>query len=128
MKHFKLHFETLSDIAYLPFLTRLFRALRAPQARSLTQILVEAYTNAVIHAHQREKGKWIGIEISLSPKKAVLRVLDRGPGLRNPFLKKKFSRWRTHGRGLLLIRAHADKVRNKKEGRFHIVEAVKFYE
>ena len=127
MKNFKLHFEVESDFAYLPFLTSIFKTLKVKDAGALTQILVEAYTNAVIHAHKRRKEKWIGIDISVSPKRTLIRVLDRGPGIKNKTLRKKFSQWQTHGRGLMLIRAHADKVADKKKGVLHIFEAIKFY-
>lgn len=127
MKNFNLHFETESDVAYLPFLTRIFKSLNVPHPQALTQILIEAYTNAVIHAHRRKKEKWIGLSFFISPKKVSIRVVDRGPGIKNKLLRKKFSEWQTHGRGLLLIRANADKVTNKKRGRRHIFEAVRFY-
>ncbi|MBI5300163.1 MAG: ATP-binding protein [Deltaproteobacteria bacterium] len=127
MKNFNLHFETQSDFGYLPFLTRIFKSLNVPHPQALTQILIEAYTNAVIHAHRRKKEKWIGLSFFISPKKILIRVVDQGPGIKNKLLRKKFSRWQTHGRGLMLIRANADKVTNKKRGRLHIFEAVRFY-
>ncbi|MDO8528239.1 MAG: ATP-binding protein [Deltaproteobacteria bacterium] len=124
---FHLHFETQSDFAYLPFLTRLFKALGIASPNALTQILVEAYNNAVIHAHHRNKKEWIGIEIDVETKKISIRVLDHGFGMKkNPAKKKVKGQWETSGRGMDLIRALSDKMSYTKKGNVHIFEATKF--
>lgn len=121
-----MRFETFSDFQYLPFLTRIFKAFKCPKAIHLTQILIETYNNAVIHAHQKRKEKWIGIDLLVSRKRARIRVIDQGPGFKLP--KKYFLKpWQTTGRGLALVQARVDKVFNRRQGKHHIFEATVFY-
>lgn len=127
----KLRFQILSDFYYLPFLTPLFKKLKTKEPARLTQILVEAFNNAVIHAHRRRKEKWIGIDLNLSAKKAVLRVTDAGRGMKSPPKSdgiRNSRGWGTHGRGLMLVRHLATRTKSyKKKGR-HIFEALRIYE
>lgn len=131
MKNMKLRFQILSDFYYLPFLTALFKKLKTKEPAKLTQILVEAFNNAVVHAHHRQKGKWIGIDLELSAKKAVMRVSDQGRGMK-PSPKSDEMRnshgWGTHGRGLMLMRSFATRTKNYKKGGRHIFEALRIYE
>ena len=121
-------FEVWSDFGYLPFLTGLFRALKTPRPYDLTQIMVETYNNAVIHAHRLQRKKWIGIEILLTPKWGRIRVRDEGGGIPAKFFKKISGRWQTSGRGLALIQAKADRVSSRRRGRHHIFEMICLYE
>lgn len=117
---FRLQFKVQSSFQYLPFLTRLLPMRSA-------QILVEAFNNAVLHAHRRKKEKWVTLDIQKSRRKIILRVWDEGGGLP----KKKFSspsRWATHGRGLALMGALADRIRFRKTKHGHYLEAVCFYD
>lgn len=125
MNSFHLFFEIGSDFGYLPFLTRLFGALKAKKPYPLTQILVEAYNNAVVHAHHRNKNKWIGIDIFLTPKMGRIRVTDRGRGLKGA-RQKKSGLWNTRGRGMQLIEAYADRVSHRHHNGCHILEAIRF--
>lgn len=130
-KPFQLRFEVKSDFGYLPFLTRLFHVSRFPKAGALTQILVESFNNAVTHAHHSKKGKWIGIDIRISPRNARLRVTDRGRGIRELRTAPRGKReggWKTRGRGLTLIRALASRVKSVRNGKSHVLEAVCNYE
>lgn len=128
----KLRFQILSDFYYLPFLTGLFKKLKTKEPAKLTQILVEAFNNAVIHAHHRRKEKWVGIELELSPKKARLRVSDEGRGIkpaRGVDGRARRSRgWQTHGRGMTLMQYFATSIKNYKKGGRHILEATRVYE
>ena len=126
MKTFRLQFETQSDFQYLPFLTRIFGALKIPNAHPLTQILVEAYNNAVIHGHRRNSGKWVGIDLTISKKRICIRLLDRGPGfsIKNLGAAKK---WGTTGRGMHLIQAHASQISSYYKNGLHVFEAICHY-
>lgn len=118
-------FEILSDFKYLPYITRIFRSFKIRDHQSLTLLLVEGYNNAVLHADKKNPSLWIAIEIDTQKKFTKIRVIDQGKGfLLKPKAEKK-NRWRTHGRGLMLISALATKYSYKKSGRRHIFEAVK---
>lgn len=122
---FRLQFRVQSHFQYLPFLTRLFYPLGEKAAARLTQITVEAFNNAVWHAHHSHKEKWVTLDIEKDDRKIRLRVWDGGSGL----AKRKFhlpARWATHGRGLRLIQAKADQVRSFKTKRGHCLEACVF--
>ena len=123
---FNLQFEILSDFTYLPFLTQIFKRLKVPKALVLTQILVEAYNNAVIHGNKKKKEKWVGVEISLTKRRAKIRVLDRGAGIKDYRLEtadRRLKTWRSSGRGLKIIRALAKHVTSRKQRGKHIFEA-----
>lgn len=120
---FQLKFEIQSDFKYLPFLTRIFKALKIRKAKALTQILVEAYNNAVIHGHKKRKEKWIGIDLFLTSKKARIRLFDQGRGIKKMDHGPK-SMWKTTGRGLELIRNLSNRVTSKKRGDKHILEVL----
>lgn len=125
----KLQFQILSDFYYLPFLTSIFKKLGAKESAALTQILVEAFNNAVIHAHHRQKEKWIGIDLEWSAKKARLRVSDEGRGIEPSSRRRGPTRgWQTHGRGITLMRHFATRIKNYKKGKRHILEATRIYE
>lgn len=120
-KPFQLRFAIQSDFAYLPFLTRLFKGWRVPKAAALTQVLVEAFNNAVLHAHRRRREKWIRLEIRLDRRGAKIVVEDEGKGLRSE--RGGFpSTWASHGRGLGLINALADRVSSRKKSDGHSLE------
>lgn len=120
---FHLCLEIKSDFGYLPFLTQIFKILKTPKAPQLTQILVEAYNNAVLHAHKRNKKKWITIDILMTPKQARIQVIDRGKGMKALRSAKPTSLYNTHGRGMELIHAFADKIISRRKNDHHIFEA-----
>lgn len=120
---FHLCLEIKSDFGYLPFLTQIFKILKTPKAPQLTQILIEAYNNAVLHAHKRNKKKWVTIDILLTPKQARIQVIDRGKGIKNAHHRKTVSLYSTHGRGMKLIQAAADKMTSRHKNGCHIFEA-----
>lgn len=122
---FQLKFEIQSDFRYLPYLTRIFKGLKVRQAYPLTQILVEAYNNAVLHAHKKNCALWIGIEIERRKQKIRIRVIDRGLGLKRKVRKGDGGRWSTRGRGMELMRAHADAIFSKRRRGLHILEVLK---
>ncbi len=127
MKNFKCQFEIQSDFRYLPFLTRIFKALKIKKANALTQILVDATHNAVIHGHKRKKEKWVGIAIDVREKKVKIQVRDQGKGARKKndgLWTMDYGLWGTTGRGLQIINALADRVISKRKNGFHIFEAV----
>ncbi|MDP2600362.1 MAG: ATP-binding protein [Deltaproteobacteria bacterium] len=125
MNSFHLFFEIGSCFDYLPFLTRLFRALKAKKPYPLTQILVEAYNNAVVHAHHRNKNRWIGIDILFTPKMGRIRVSDSGKGLKSR-KKSRSGLWGTRGRGMQLIEAYADRISHRHRNGRHIFEAIRY--
>lgn len=117
----QLKFKVQSDFRYLPLLTSALRRLGAPAASRATQILVEAFNNAVVHAHNRNSKKWILLDLEWQGGKTTIRVWDRGKGMRPS--KQPAKLWQSTGRGLDLIHAMADSVRcfRNKEG--HCLEA-----
>ncbi|OGQ04111.1 MAG: hypothetical protein A3F82_07200 [Deltaproteobacteria bacterium RIFCSPLOWO2_12_FULL_44_12] len=122
-KNFRLKFQTLSDFQYLIFLTKIFKAFKIDNAFDLTQILVEAFSNAVIHGHKGKKEKWIDIDLHFHSKKTAIRIVDSGKGFNLQALKEQKNKWQTHGRGLTLIRAKADRMTNHRKKDLHIFEA-----
>ena len=125
MNSFHLFFEIGSDFAYLPFLTRLFSALKAKKPYPLTQILVEAYNNAVVHAHHRNKKKRVAIDIFLTPKMGRIRVTDSGKGWRGQ-KRGNAGLWGTRGRGMQLIEAYADRISHRHRNGRHTFEAIRY--
>ena len=123
-KPFRLSFEIGSDFGYLAFLTRIFKALNVSKAHPLTQILVEAYNNAVLHAHKKNRAKWVGIDLLVEKNKVRIRVIDQGKGFHKNE-KKSGPLLKTSGRGLALIVALADKTASHCQYGKHIFEAVK---
>ena len=93
----------------------------------MTQILVDATHNAVIHGHKRKKEKWVGIAIDVREKKVKIQVRDQGKGARKKndgLWTMDYGLWGTTGRGLQIINALADRVISKRKNGFHIFEAV----
>ncbi|MBI4124659.1 MAG: ATP-binding protein [Deltaproteobacteria bacterium] len=117
----RLKFGVRSDFKYLPFLTRLFGSLRFPNAFALTQILVEAFDNAVVHGNNRNKAKWITIDVLSSKSRTKLRVADDGPGIRKKYFSRRPKLRQAGGRGLTLIQAYANRVSSRKDkGRHYL--------
>lgn len=115
---FTLHFEILSHPTYLRFLNRFFFALakvpslrlKPPHPFRLTQILVEAYNNAVFHAHRCVAKKWIGVCVKFYYPHVILEIVDRGSGYNIGNLKSSGNPWRASGRGLAIISGYAKKM------------------
>lgn len=117
--HLRLQFEVQSDFSYLPFLTRIFKNI------ARTQVLVEAFNNAVIHGNRHQQKKWIGIEIRRHGGKTLLRVVDQGRGMKKiqkPKIKNQ-NLWKMRGRGITLIQAFSAKHFYRKTKTEHIFEA-----
>lgn len=126
MKHFShLKFEIQSHFKYLPFLTQLFPRGKVAGAFELTQMLVEAFNNAVLHAHRKDVKKWIGIDIACHRKKTRIRVMDEGKGISHKSWIPSQQKWKIKGRGLALIAHHADQIRHYQRGKKHILEVTK---
>lgn len=118
---FHLQFETRSDFGYLPFLTRIFKRLGVRKAPVLTQILVEAYNNAVVHGNRRKREKWVGVAIVIEKHRVKIGVVDEGRGMKGR--QPQNTLWKSGGRGLQLIHALSRKVTSRKKGGRHIFEA-----
>lgn len=118
---FHLQFETRSDFGYLPFLTQIFKRLGVRKAPVLTQILVEAYNNAVVHGNRRKREKWVGVTIVITKQKVKINVVDEGLGMKR--IQPNDDLLRSSGRGLQLIHALSRKVTSRKKGGRHIFEA-----
>lgn len=121
----KIFFEIQSDFKYLPFLTSLFPALKVKEARALTQILVEGYTNAVIHGHRHNQEKWVGIGLDWNAKRVKIQVVDRGRGIRKQIERSSKTLWKTQGRGLQLMSHLSDRVRHQRERGRHVLEVIR---
>lgn len=121
---FRLRFAVQSHFAYLPFLTRIFKPFSLKSHAVLTQILVEAFNNVVVHAHKQKPSCWVDIDLKWSRKQVILRVSDEGSGLAHLKKREKPTLWQTHGRGLALIESLASHVRSMKKGKKHTLEVI----
>lgn len=126
MKHIsRLKFKIQSNFKYLPFLTQLFSRGKVANASGLTQMLVEAFNNAVLHAHGKDAKKWIGIDISCHRKKIRIRVMDEGKGISKKSWIPSQQKWKIKGRGLALIRHYANQVKQYQRNGKHTLEIIK---
>ena len=115
-----LSLETDNSLTILPFLRRIFKLLKVKKSAALTQVLIEAFNNAVIHGNKRNAKKKITVIIKLNHSHVVIYVKDEGKGFR--LTDKKISKWQTNGRGIPLIKAYANSVRNFNTRKHHILE------
>ena len=117
-KKFTLHLKT--DIQLLNQVLAWFEQFNHPPVPYQTWMkcqlaLVEAFTNAVRHAHKQLPPETpIDIEVSILPESLEIRILDCGPGLD---LAKKLNSLKQHrdpeaegGRGLRLMELIADRM------------------
>lgn len=76
--------------------------------KRLDIVLYNLVTNAIKYHHTNHPDPWIRVEVTYSPKTAVIRVLDNGPGIRKDHLENIFKMFyradeRSSGSGLGLF-------------------------
>ncbi len=83
--------------------------LTRPEARRCRLALVEAVTNAIIHAHGSDPGRKIGVRIHIGGSGIVMEVKDEGRGFElNGVPSPKLDQ--IGGRGLFIIKKLMKKV------------------
>lgn len=105
------------DLQYLPWVRRLVPAVLdqhgrnvSPRARwTLTLIVVEAVTNAIVHRPRDEAEGWIELTLTLTARKLQLAVTDTNAAFRLP-PEVLPPPQQERGRGLFLIRQLCQKV------------------
>ena len=115
-----LKFRLRSSHRYLPLIRGLVGAFGSC-CPALTKVdiyrcaasLVEAFNNAVTHAHGARAEMEIEIEMRACRRSLVFLVTDRGRGFRL-FRVKRPPATSTHGRGLVIIEAFMKNVSYKK--------------
>jgi sigma-B regulation protein RsbU (phosphoserine phosphatase) len=128
----KFEFRFLSNTAYLGVIRKLVPSVTSyisnlnfgsADRYKCTLALVEAFNNAVFHAHKSRKDLWITIRFQISEKDLKIDVIDRGKGFKFP----KYDLpdvGSTHGRGLFLIRSIMDDVSYKKRKNGNVLRMV----
>lgn len=88
------------------------RCLTRVEARRCQLALVEAVTNAIIHAHKGDAGKQIGVRVQVGGNGIVMEVKDDGRGFQlGSIPEPKLDQ--IGGRGLFIIKRLMKKVEYK---------------
>ncbi len=120
MKKFSINMMVPSSTSYLSFIRQILPAFRKSGmlrsdalVRKLTLCLVEAFDNAVFHAHGGKEKKSVGIKIEIGGRQIVLEVKDEGKGFNLKKIKDP-ELCQVNGRGIYIIRSLMDKVEYKR--------------
>lgn len=81
---------------------------------ALKLALTEALTNAICHGNRGERDKFVEVEFHVDEQLALITIEDEGPGfdpasLPDPTLPENLEK--SHGRGVMLMRAYMSEVR-----------------